>query len=186
MAISRISVKKSPSLRRKLDVIEGKGINLAESPHFKGAFILNCLKYWENNIYKVFNKRRRLELPLTGQLGKSLKIAYSQPSQSISFSMKHLRHTGADGESGGKTADYGRYLRGKSEFGGQGTYVQWLYNRKTGERKLFDKKIKRGTTRRVNPQYWARWMAMFKPRVRTYAKEMIEKIYKDGVDECNG
>lgn len=177
MAISRISVKKSPLLKKKLELIEGRGLNLAESPHFE-VFKYKCFRYWDNHIYQVFNKRLRLGLPISNQLKYSLRISCSK-NDAISFSMKHLKHSGAPGESGGKTNDYGRYLRGKSDTGGRGTYLQWLFNRKAGQYRLFDKKIKRGETKPVNKQYWKRWMFMFKPTITKYTIDMVEKIYKD-------
>ena len=179
--ISRIEVRKSPFLKRKMEMIDGAGINIAEHPRFRGKFILQCLKYWENNIYRVYNKRRRLGLPTSNQLGRSLRISCS-PNDTISFSMKHLKHSGDPNEGGGKTNNYGPYLRGKSITGGRGTYVQWLRNRRTGEYRLFDKKIKRGTTKRVNPDYWRRWMRMFRPMITKYTVDMVCDIY-DEVDD---
>lgn len=180
MAITRISVRKTPTYKKKMKLLVGGGFHIAESPHFRGTYTLRCLRFWDNNIYRVYNKRHSLQLPTSNQLGKSLRISCS-PNDIISFSMKHLKHSGAPGEGGGKTNNYGPYIRGERTTGGSGTYLMWLYNRRSGDHTLFDKKIRGGRTNRVNPEYWDRWMYMFKPMIKKYTVSMIYDI----IDEVN-
>lgn len=161
--IARIDVKKMPSYYRKKQILL-KGVELADQPEF-ADFQQQCYQFWDSNIYDVFNKRLSMELPVSYQLMHSLTVKSSDKNK-ISFSMRNLTHSGAHGEGGGRTSDYGKYLRNGTKSS------QGLYN------PALDRKMRHGTTSGVSPKYWKSWMKMFRPYVQEQAKDMVVRIWR--------
>lgn len=165
--ITKITITPSPYLKNLLSKLSKSDIDVSRTNAYNN-YRLRCFRYWDDRVYTVFYKRLSMGLPVTGQLGKSLRVTYNKPQNAIYHSMASLKHSGSPNESGGKTNDYGRYIRGNVRKMSRGVYNPKL-----------DRKMPHGMTRPVNPQYWKRWTAMYKLYAGKQTKMMYERAFKE-------
>ncbi len=170
----RVNVRGDKEVVAKLKRMKAKLGKISHTDTHYISFLFSILRYWGNNIYSVFNRRKGAGLKTSGQLGKSLRVSLKEDTGNVTLSMKNLKHSGRWGEGGGYTRDYGRYLRNGSD-SSRGKYISWMGGR------LVDRKIKVDTeyTRGVSPHYWKEWMSKFKPYVRRKFLNMIDMYIKE-------
>jgi len=156
------------------------------NPQFK-KLRKNTQEYWQNNVYKVFNARKStFGLPVSGQLGKSLKA--SKNKNEIIFKMKRLTHGKEGGISGGEDWDYGRYLRNDKPSMARIKHAQdtetenkgiWLYPYNG-----IDAKVKSNKEQQpVSPLYWKEWRRKYKNNMTREYKKFVRSVYKEYVNE---
>ena len=170
----RVNVRGDKEVIAKLKRMKAKIGTISRTDTHYTSFLLSALRYWENNIYSVFNRRRGAGLNTSGQLGKSLRVSLKEDTGNVTFSMKNLPHSGQWGEGGGYTKDYGRYLRNGSP-ASKGKYISWMGGR------LVDRKINLDTeyTKGVSPHYWKEWMGRFRPYIRRKFLNMMDMYIKE-------
>lgn len=173
----RVNVRGDKEVISKLKRMKTKLGKISRTDKHYTSFLSSILRYWDNNIYSVFNRRKGTGLKTSGQLGKSLRVSLKEDTGNVTLSMKNLKHSGRLGEGGGYTRDYGRYLRNGSQ-SSRGKYVSWMGGR------LVDRKIKVDTeyTRGVSPHYWKEWMSKFRPYVRRKFLNMIDMYIKEVIE----
>lgn len=169
----------------------------------------NAKKYWEQNVYEVFDKRLSIGKLNSGQLGKSLQIGLD--SGKIVFGMKRLIHND-EAISGGKDWDYGRYLRNDRGFTNApqenfsddnppkrfNRRYKPLKERKNADDKYtvsessysskdrgtynsyYDAKVFIGKGQNaLSPRYWQEWEARYVPRLFNEVGKVVPYIVDD-------
>lgn len=114
--------------------------------------------YWKSNVYNHMNKRISMGLPVSGELGRALRIKYDPSKMTISFSIAPISR-GSTGISGGATDNYIPYLKKGIPPDNSGMYLRRL-----------DRRIKKGGHPGISGEPFNAFLSDFKQYIKR--KEM--------------